>query len=61
VNGLDARFDREALGFWPYYFADLAGTSEADEQAAIDGGLIKANRIQYVGRRGTPGGPRVPS
>ena len=48
---LDARFDREALGFWPYYFADLAGTSEADEQAAIDGGLIRANRIQYAGRR----------
>jgi len=54
VNGLDARFDREALGFGPYYFADLAGTSEADEQAAIDGGLIKANRIQYLGRRGDP-------
>jgi len=51
VNGLDARFDREALGFWPYFFADLAGTSEADEQAAIDGGLIRANRIQYAGRR----------
>ena len=54
VYGLDARFDREALGFGPYYFADLAGTSEADEQAAIDGGLIKANRIQYLGRRGDP-------
>jgi SAM-dependent methyltransferase len=61
VNGLDARFDCETLGFGPYYFPDLAGTSEADEQAAIDGGLIKANRIQYVGRRGTRSGPRVPS
>ncbi len=33
------------------FFPDLAGTSEADEQAAIDSGLIKANRIQYVGQR----------
>jgi hypothetical protein len=33
---------------------DLAGTSEADEQAAIDAGLIQANRIQYAGR------PRLP-
>jgi SAM-dependent methyltransferase len=52
LNGLDGRFDREALGFGPYFFADLAATSEADEQAAIDGGLIQANRIQYAGRRG---------
>ena len=51
VDGLDARFDREALAFWPYFFPDLAGTSEADEQAAIDAGLIKANRIDYAGRR----------
>jgi SAM-dependent methyltransferase len=51
LNGLDARFDREALSFGPYFFADLAGTSEADEQASIDIGLIKANRIDYVGRR----------
>jgi len=29
----------------------LADTSQADEQAAIDSGLIQANRIQYVGRR----------
>ena len=29
---------------------DLAGTSEADEHAAIDAGLIQANRIQYAGR-----------
>jgi SAM-dependent methyltransferase len=52
LNGLDARFTREALGFGPYFFPDLAGTSEADEQAAIDGGLIQANRIQYAGRQG---------
>ena len=52
LNGLDARLDRETLGFWPYFFADLAATSEADEQDAIDAGLIQANRIQYAGRRG---------
>jgi SAM-dependent methyltransferase len=51
VNGLDARFDREALRFGPYFFPELAGTSEADEQAAIDAGLIKANRIHYAARR----------
>ena len=51
LDELDARFDRQALGFGPYFFPDLAGTSEADEQSAIDSGLIKANRIQYVGRR----------
>jgi len=51
LNGLDARFTRAALGYGPYFFPDLAGTSKADEQAAIDGGLIKANGIQYAGRR----------
>lgn len=51
VTGLDARFDRQALGFGPYFFPDLGGTGEADEQAAIDSGLIRANRIQYAGRR----------
>jgi len=51
LNGLDARFDCQALGFGPYFFPDLSGTSEDDERAAIDGGLIKANRIQYAGRR----------
>lgn len=51
LNGLDARFDCQSLGFGPYFFPDLAGTSEADEQAAIDAGLIKANRIQYAGHR----------
>lgn len=38
--------------YGPYFFADLAGTSEADEQAAIDSGQIQANRIRYTGRRG---------
>jgi hypothetical protein len=50
-DALDARFECEQASYGPYYFADLASTSEADEQAAIDGGLIQANRIQYLGRR----------
>ena len=59
LEELDARFDCRAVAYGPYFFADLAGTSDAEEQAAIDSGLIQANRIQYVGRRKSP--PLVPS
>ena len=48
LDELDARFDCQAVAYGPYFFADLAGTSDADEQAAIDSGLIRANRIQYA-------------
>jgi hypothetical protein len=51
VRELDARFDRQELGYGPYFFAELAGVTQADEQAAIDAGQIRANRIVYVGRR----------
>ena len=51
VRELDARFSRRLLGHGPYFFADLAGVSEADEQAAIDAGQIQAGRIEYVGQR----------
>jgi len=51
VRGLDARFDRRLCGFGPYFFADLADTTEADEQAAIDAGQVQANGIWYTGRR----------
>ncbi len=51
LDELDARFDSQPATYGPYFFPELAGTSEADEQAAIDSGLIQANRIQYVGRR----------
>jgi hypothetical protein len=50
---MQGRFDCEAIAYGPYFFADLAGTSEADEQTAIDAGQIQANRIQYRGRAGT--------
>jgi len=49
-TGLDARFHRELYTVGPYFFADLADTSEADEQAAIDHGIIQANGIRYVGQ-----------
>jgi SAM-dependent methyltransferase len=51
VRELDARFDRQLLAYGPYFFPELAGISENDEQAAIDAGEIQANRIAYVGRR----------
>ena len=35
----------------PYFFADLAGTSDADERAAVDAGRIRATRIDYVGTK----------
>ena len=51
MRELDARFDPQLLTYGPYFFADLAGISEDEEQAAIDAGEIEANRIAYVGRR----------
>jgi SAM-dependent methyltransferase len=51
VRELDARFDTELLAYGPYFFAELADVSQADEQAAIDAGQIQANRVVYLGRR----------
>jgi len=51
LDKLDARFDCAQTSYGPYFFADLVNTSEVDEQAAIDSGLIQANRVQYQGRR----------
>jgi SAM-dependent methyltransferase len=50
LDQLDSRFDAEPPAYGSYFFPELAGTTEADEQAAIDSGEIQANRIQYVGR-----------
>ncbi|HEU5421874.1 MAG TPA: methyltransferase domain-containing protein [Streptosporangiaceae bacterium] len=50
LTELGARFDGRAEILGPYFFADLDDTSEADEQAAIDSGQIRATRIQYAGR-----------
>ena len=48
LDALDARFSCQHISFGPYFFADLSGTSETDEQAAIDAGRIRANRINYI-------------
>ena len=50
VAGLDARFTRRLQGEHPYLFADLAAT-EAEEQAAIDAGLIRAVGTRYAATR----------
>jgi SAM-dependent methyltransferase len=51
VRGLDARFDRQFYVEAPYLFAELATTSQAEEQAAIDAGLIQAGGIRYAATR----------
>jgi SAM-dependent methyltransferase len=48
---LGARFAEVACARGPYFFADLDGVSEADEQAAIDAGEIRATGIRYAGVR----------
>jgi hypothetical protein len=50
LAGLDARFRRRLCESGPYFFADLADTTEADEQAAIDTGTIQAGGIRFVGQ-----------
>ena len=49
IRLLDERFERRLSADGPYFFPDLVGTTEADEQAAIDAGEIQANRIDWVG------------
>lgn len=49
TGALGERFARRSCEYGPFYFADLAGTTEADEQAAIDGGQIRAGGIRYAG------------
>ncbi|HEX9035194.1 MAG TPA: methyltransferase domain-containing protein [Streptosporangiaceae bacterium] len=51
LAALNARFESQTVSYGPYFFPELAGTTKADEQAAIDSGLIQANGIQYAGRR----------
>ena len=48
LRGLDMRFTREHAADAPYLFADLADTSEAEEQAAIDAGQIQPVGIRYA-------------
>ena len=43
------RLERQLLAHGAYFFPDLAATTEADEQSAIDAGDIRPARIDYVG------------
>jgi SAM-dependent methyltransferase len=52
VRLLDERLERRLLAYGPYFFPVLASTTEAEEQAAIDAGQIRATRIVYGGRLG---------
>ncbi len=54
LTELDARFERRVFERRPYFFADLADTSEADEQDAIDAGEIQAAclRTSWIRRSG---------
>lgn len=47
---LDETFDRQHFARGPYFFPDLAQTSEEDERAAIDAGQIRATRVDYIAR-----------
>lgn len=51
VRSLDERLERQTLAYGPYYFPDLADVTKAEEQAAIEAGRIRANRIDYTGAR----------
>jgi SAM-dependent methyltransferase len=51
VTVLDDRLERRLLARGPYFFPDLAETSEEEERAAISAGRIEPNRIEYVGLR----------
>ena len=51
LRELDERFQRLICDRGPYFFPDLAETSDADELEAINAGRIQATRIDYVGRR----------
>lgn len=51
IVGLNARLRQRSCGYGPYFFPDLDATTEADEQAAIDAGLIQATRVRYIGTK----------
>jgi SAM-dependent methyltransferase len=47
---LRSRLDERLCSYGPYFFPDLADTTDSDEQRAIDTGLIQAGRLDFVGR-----------
>jgi SAM-dependent methyltransferase len=50
LRELDQRFQRIMCRRGPYFFPDLAETTEAEELAAVNAGRIQATRLDYVGR-----------
>lgn len=46
---LDQHFNCQHVARGPYFFPDLADTTEHDELQAIEAGQIRATRIDYVG------------
>jgi SAM-dependent methyltransferase len=48
LAALDRWFTRRSLKPRPYFFPDLAETTESHVQAAIDAGQIRANGLHYV-------------
>jgi SAM-dependent methyltransferase len=51
IAGLNARLRQRSCGLGPYFFPELDATTEADEQAAIEAGLIQPTRIRYAGTK----------
>lgn len=51
LRELDSRFDRRVCTYGPYFFSDLADTTMADEQAAIEAKQVRATGIQYAAWR----------
>ena len=49
LAALDRRFEAVLCERGPYFYADLEGVAEQDEQAAIDAGEINGTGIRYVG------------
>jgi SAM-dependent methyltransferase len=49
LAALEGPFEPSLCSHGPYFFADLDGISERDEQAAIDAGEIRATGIRYAG------------
>jgi SAM-dependent methyltransferase len=49
LQTLDARFDRVSCADGPYFFPELDGITESDEQAAIEAAQAQATCIRYVG------------
>lgn len=52
ITGLDERFERLSCTRGPYLFSELMDTSQEDEVSAIEGGEIRALRVDYVGQVG---------